>query len=712
MQSAKSYCPLCHVRYGDPEVAYCRYDGGLLRPIDQLGAAWLGRVIAEKYKLERFLGAGATAEVYAAEHLELGRRVAIKLLNDKTSADAAMQARFRREAKLVSSIAHPNVVSVEDFGSLPDGTLYMVMELLHGCSLESFLESGELNERTIIEIALQICDGLAAAHDKQIVHRDVKPANVFIHRPQLASDGIVIKLLDLGLAKSLGGESPSNLTVTGTLFGTPQYMSPEQALGQPVNERTDLYALGIMLYEMLFGSVPFSGSSFIGVLTRHMTESVEWPHARAQEQDLDLRWKPLVLGLLAKNLNERPDSARAVALQLQQIANDLPEEQTPAIDSVRASDAYRVERISARPSEIEVVGLGDAQGGSREVIELAPDLFWVGRRHGTLLECNSYLCRYRGNRTELSVLIDPGPPKDLSVITAKITGVLGSMGRLDLMYLNHQDPDVCGNAAVLQQASPRTHVICSEDTWRLVQFYGLRPQHYSSTESYPNGRMRLATGHQIQFIPTPYCHFRGAVMYYDEASRILFSGDLFGGLSHSTALWYDNSMWRDIAIFHEMYMPSSQALRLAVERVRGLDPPPLLIAPQHGTFIGESHIPEVLSQMERLIVGIDLMQGSVDKARYVMLGNSLVQGLTRWLQAEDIDALVRLYSADGTFPNLFVLKNRHTISDIKVEPRAAIRALVRDAMELCNDIERGQVQDFVLATVADHGLSGLLRSLE
>ncbi len=712
MQPAKSYCPLCHVRYADREVAYCRYDGGLLRPIEQLGAHWLGRVIDQKYRVDRFLGAGATAEVYAASTLDLGRHVALKILNEKTAADPAMKERFRREARLVSSIAHNNVVSVEDFGSLADGTLYMVMELLHGCSLESFLESSTLNERTIIELALQICDGLAAAHDRQIVHRDIKPANVFIHRSQLEADSVVVKLLDLGLAKSLGGEAPSNLTMTGTLFGTPEYMSPEQALGESVDTRTDLYAVGIMLYEMLFGSVPFSAPSFIGVLTRHMTEPPEWPHTRAQELDLDLRWKPLVLGLLAKKRRDRPDSARAVALQLQQIAQDLPADQEATISSVHSSGTHRVERISARPSVIELVGPVDAQGTNREVVELAPDVFWVGRRHGTLLECNSYLCRYRGNRTELSVLIDPGPPKDLAVISAKVAGVLGSTGRLDLMYLNHQDPDLCGNAAALQQANPRIRVICSEDTWRLVQFYGLRPQNHCSTESYANERMRLATGHVVRFVPTPYCHFRGAVMYYDKTSRILFSGDLFGGLSHTTTLWYDESAWRDIAVFHEMYMPSSQALRLAVERIRLLDPPPRLIAPQHGSLIGESHIAGVLAQMERLVVGVELMQGTGDKARYVALANALVQGLREWLEEDDIDALLRLYNADGSFPNLFVLRDEHTINDIKVDPRAAIRALVRDALELCHEVERDQVQAYVLSTVGKHGLSGLLRRVD
>jgi eukaryotic-like serine/threonine-protein kinase len=709
---AESYCPFCHLRYVDDNMKFCRHDGAMLRPIAELGAVWLGRVVDDKYRIVRFLGAGASANVFEAEHLVIGRHVAIKLLNANTTVDASMQERFRQEAQLISLISHPNVVEVEDFGCLSDGTPYMVIELLHGWSLASLLEKGLLGERTTVEIAMQICAGLGAAHDKQIVHRDVKPANVFIHRPEPGSESFVVKLLDLGLAKLVGSEALSNLTMTGTIFGTPEYMSPEQATGVAVDGRTDLYALGVVLYEMLFGTVPFSAPSFIGVLTKHMTEIPKWPDEHTGGSGFDDRWKSLVMALLAKKPEDRPNSARALGLRLQEIARALPQHSITLPDPSSISGTYRIERSSLRPSAIEIVGFEAARGTSREVVELASDVFWVGNRHGVLLECNAYLRRYRGNKSELAILVDPGPPKDLAVISAKITAILGSIGKLDLVFLNHQDPDVCGNAALLQQANPRVHVICSEDTWRLVQFYGLRPQNHSATDSYADERMSLATGHGVRFVPTPYCHFRGAVMYYDEASRVLFSGDLFGGLSRKTTLHYDESAWHDIEIFHELYMPSSLALRIAVERIRRLDPAPILIAPQHGTLIGQAHIPSVLERMERLAVGIELMQGVLDKSRYVALANALVAGLNERLGPNDVLALLRVYNADGSFPNLFVVRDGHVVTDIKVEPRAAIRALVRDALELCDECDRDPMQAFVRSTATEFGLGGILRELD
>lgn len=710
--SVESLCPLCHRHFADPHVKFCRYDGAVLQAFEALGAKWLGQTINGKYRVVRFLGSGATADVYEAEHLDLAKRVAIKLLNEESSANAAILQRFRQEAKLVSLLSHPNVVTVEDFGTLANGTLYMVMELLNGCSLESMLAQGQLSEQRTLDTALQICDGLAAAHDRQVIHRDVKPGNVFLHHSELKPQGCVAKLLDLGLAKHLTDDLRSNLTITGTIFGTPEYMSPEQALGANVDARTDLYAFGVMLYEMLFGSVPFTATSFIAILTKHMTEPPPWSREREAELRLNARWKDLILGLMAKKPENRPQTVGAVKLQLQEIASELPAFADTLPPAPSKAFAPKAERLSIRSSTIEVVMLGDEQGTSHELVELAPDVYWVGHRNGYLLECNSYLRRYHGNSTTIALLIDPGPPKDLAVISAKIAAVIGSVGKLDFLFLNHQDPDVCGNAAALQQTNPRLRVICSEDTWRLVQFYGLRHQNHIATESYRDGRMQLATSHIVQFVPSPFCHFRGATMLYDVESRVLFSGDLFGGLSHDARLYYEDSSWHDIEVFHELYMPSSSALEFAVKQIRGLDPAPCLIAPQHGAVIPAGLIPAVLDRMEHLAVGIDLVRDSVGKSAYLALANAVVRGLESWLGSEDIAALLRLYSADGSFPNLFVVSDARTIVDIKVEPRAALRALIRDALELCDTEHRVDAEAFLQSTLEAHGLDSALRSLE
>lgn len=710
--SPESYCPLCGRRFADPRIEFCRYDGAVLQPVEDLGSKWVGHTVADKYRIIRFLGAGASADVYEAEHLELGKRVAIKLLNDESSGNAAMLKRFRQEAKLVSLVSHPNVVIVDDFGSLPDGTLYMVMELLRGRSLESMLADGQLSEQCTMDIALQLCDGLAAAHAKQVIHRDIKPGNVFLHHTEHEPKRIIVKLLDLGLAKHITEDMRSNLTIAGTIFGTPEYMSPEQALGGPVDARIDLYAFGIMLYEMLFGSVPFSAPSFVTVLTKHLTESPTWPDQRDSELGLNGRWKALVLGLLAKKPEDRLQSIGAVRLLLQEVAKGIPGFADTLPPPMALSVAPKAERLSTRVSIIEVVKLGEDRASSRDVVELAPDVYWVGNRNGYMLECNAYLRRYRSQHATISVLIDPGPPKDLAVISTKVAGVLGRTSRLDYLYLNHQDPDVCANAAPLQQSNPHLRVICSEDTWRLAQFYGLHPQNHMATESYPDGRLLFSTGHVAHFVATPFCHFRGAVMYYDIESRVLFSGDLFGGLSHDTRLYYQDSAWHDIEIFHELYMPSSQALAFAVDQIRKLDPAPRLIAPQHGMLIPESHIPTVLERMQHLRVGIDLVRDTQGQSEYVALANALIVGLKAWLNTEDLSALLHLYSADGSFPNVFVFRDVRTIAAIKVEPRAATRVLIRDALELCRPEDRGQAELFVRQTVAHFGLQQALRVVQ
>jgi eukaryotic-like serine/threonine-protein kinase len=676
---AAVFCPLCRATYEDSGVGFCVNDGARLRPIEELGASWVGRTLADKYRVVRLVGSGGTAEVYEAEEITGGRRVALKLLNARSAASAANVERFKREAQIVSLISHPNVVSIEDFGALPDGTYYMVMELLRGRSLAEALDDGHIDVLQAFDVAIQVCDGLAAAHDKNIVHRDVKPGNVFLVPTDGGPGRVQVKILDLGIAKLYGTEALSNLTQTGTVFGTPEYMSPEQVLGEQATPASDVYSLGIVLYKMLFGEVPFTAPSFVGILTRHLTTPPVWQSDLARDRGVPPETEAAVLKALAKSPAQRYQTMRefqAVIAGLRKLADTS--RAAPSLPDVTERATVRPQRRRA-PSTVVRVPLASAQATDREVVEIAPDVYWVGRRQGVLLECNTYLRVFRGNGLQLALVVDPGPPKDLDTIAAKVGGVIGSLDRVDLIFLNHQDPDVGANASAIQGLNPRAHVICSEDTWRLARFYGLNPTAHSAVERFPNLQTRLATGHLVSFVPTPFCHFRGAVMLYDHESRVLFSGDLFGGLSRSTNLVADENAWPDVAVFHQLYMAGNKAIRMAISRIRRLAPKPRIIAPQHGGVVVGDRIQPLLKRMQRLKVGLDLLVDDGDKQRVLRALNEVLAKLSACLGNDEVSGLLRCFTADGSFPNLFVLDG-DKIADIKIEPRAAIRALERDAL--------------------------------
>lgn len=228
----------------------------------------IGQVLDGRYRIINLLGEGGMGEVYAAEHVHIEKRVAVKLLRNEIVTNAEAVTRFRQEARSASSIGHKNIIAIEDFGTLRDGRIYLCMELLDGAPLSDLIKQPMAPER-LVDILIQTGHGLAAAHQKGIIHRDMKPENIFVTRGEDGRD--VPKLLDFGIAKVAGGEGQNHLTRTGTIFGTPFYMSPEQALGQNVDHRADVYAMGVIMFEMFCGEVPFTGESFMGILTQHIT---------------------------------------------------------------------------------------------------------------------------------------------------------------------------------------------------------------------------------------------------------------------------------------------------------------------------------------------------------------------------------------------------------------------------------------------------------
>ncbi|HEX2656910.1 MAG TPA: serine/threonine-protein kinase [Polyangia bacterium] len=240
----------------------------------------LGRVLSERYRILRKLGEGGMGVVYLAEHVVIEKKIALKVLFPDLTRRADLVQRFMQEAKSASRIGHENVIDITDFGQSPEGYVFIAMEYLSGQDLGQILKaSGPMPWPRAQPLVLQMVKALRAAHERGIIHRDMKPENIFV-LPR--DDGReFIKVLDFGIAKVMGldDEAP-RLTRTGMIFGTPEYMSPEQAQGQRVDHRVDIYAVGCIMYHILTGGVPFKADSFMGILSKHMMEAPEPPRNR------------------------------------------------------------------------------------------------------------------------------------------------------------------------------------------------------------------------------------------------------------------------------------------------------------------------------------------------------------------------------------------------------------------------------------------------
>ncbi|HXD48227.1 MAG TPA: serine/threonine-protein kinase [Gemmatimonadaceae bacterium] len=292
-------CPQCGGEYETGD-RFCPKDGSPLRPKSG-GDPLVGRVIAERYLVLALLGEGGMGRVYLAEHVKMNRQCAIKVMNPSLVNDTESSQRFAREASSAARILHPNVAAVFDYGE-SDKIVYLVMEYVDGESLSTILEaSGALEPRRAIEIARQIADGLAAAHELGIVHRDLKPDNVIVARNRSGKE--IPKIVDFGIAKAVSETPQDSLTRSGLVIGTPEFMSPEQLLGDPLDARSDIYSLGCILYQMLTGKPAFEAESREQMIRRRLHEPP--PHIREIVPNLPRRLDTLIVHMLARSPSDR-----------------------------------------------------------------------------------------------------------------------------------------------------------------------------------------------------------------------------------------------------------------------------------------------------------------------------------------------------------------------------------------------------------------------
>ncbi len=304
----------------------------------ELPDPYLGTTL-DRYVIDALLGEGGMGKVYLAHHAIIGKKVAIKILHAELAREKESVGRFVREAKAVSSIGNPHIVDVSDFGEAADGSTYFVMELLDGKSLGQLIdERGAVPPDLIVDIGLQLCDGLAAAHKQQIVHRDLKPDNITLVKQGKSEH--FCKILDFGIAKVATSTSSTKLTMAGAIFGTPHYMSPEQAAGDSVDHRTDIYSLGVILYEMAAGELPFNADNFMGILTQHMYKAPVPIRSLAGAPPIP----PGLEAIILKSLTKKKEARYQTMDELAEDLRKLKQGQVPAAvhDMMERSGSFDV----------------------------------------------------------------------------------------------------------------------------------------------------------------------------------------------------------------------------------------------------------------------------------------------------------------------------------------------------------------------------------
>jgi serine/threonine-protein kinase len=371
------------------------------------GDDYIGQTLARKYQVEALIGEGGMGKVYRARQVALDKLVVLKVLRQSLLGDDRTVARFKREAKAASRLNHPNSISILDFGQAEDGALFIAMEFVPGHDLHTVLsKDGPLPESRIVRIGSQVLSALYDAHAAGVIHRDLKPENIMVEQRRNEPD--FVKVLDFGIAKIQDGEDGPTLTRTGFVCGTPEYMSPEQARGATLDHRSDLYAVGVLLYQLLTGRLPFESDSAVGYATKHLTEEPLPPSRKRPELRVSPAMERLIMRALSKSPDDRPQDAEvfkaellAVEKERERRPNVAPaNRRSPASAAVLAPLPRRATPPSTNLStEITDPGWG---GDSDATVRAVPER----------MQASAAMARMSQERTQLAAPSRPVPERD------------------------------------------------------------------------------------------------------------------------------------------------------------------------------------------------------------------------------------------------------------------------------------------------------------
>ena len=413
-----------------------------------------------EYVVDRKLAEGGMGSVYSGHHPVIGKRVAVKVLSAQCAHIPDLVRRFVEEARAVNKIGHPNIIDIFSFGTLADARPFFVMEYLEGANLAERLEAGNLTATETRRLLRQICGALEAAHRAGIIHRDLKPENIWVAAP--AHEESFAKVLDFGIAKLLDNPAGKS-TQTGAAMGTPRYMAPEQCMGRPVDHRADIYSLGVILYEIFAGIVPFRGESFGELIYQHMSEVPEPP---SRHRPMDPELERIILACLEKDPAKRPESAK----ELGRLLDLAVREGTEPVAQLRTAV------VTARPS----AATGTTMGQSIGEVVVAPAR--AGRRGAALLAAGAaalvvlvagVLLTRNGSTTRVPVAPPaPAPPVAAAPMPPPTTGRLQLRiegGPADRVSLDGHEVARAVNVVDFGEVAAGAHLVTIEAAGRGTQ---------------------------------------------------------------------------------------------------------------------------------------------------------------------------------------------------------------------------------------------------